>query len=73
MSGKNAYDGALFLNIEHKVSQTYPLALNTRRRRGGVRAARRTNVFELNLAFFYVASFREDNTSVSLTRLGKYQ
>ena len=31
MSGKNAYDGALFLNIEHKVSQTYPLALNTRR------------------------------------------
>ena len=63
MSGKNAYDGALFLNIEHKVSQTYPLALNTRR----------TNVFELNLAFFYVASFREDNTSVSLTRLGKYQ
>ena len=31
MRGKNAYDGALFLNIEHKVSQTYPLALNTRR------------------------------------------
>ena len=52
MSGKNAYDGALFLNIEHKVSQTYPLALNTRRRRRGARAARRTNVFELNLACF---------------------
>ena len=63
MRGKNAYDGALFLNIEHKVSQTYPLALNTRRMKR-VRA---------QFSFFYVASFREDNTSVSLTRLGKYQ